>query len=115
MKMCEGFCTDCGYEIESFEGLSECPFCGTTHAPCSNKEQVNISVNWHELRILAIWAENWASLHKDDDSTMLNCIWGISHRVEKQFPGKPKLTLAGELSDLKREYPTLETNILGIE
>lgn len=109
--MSEGFCLDCGTEIESFEGLSACPFCGTTGSPASHKEQVNVSINWFELRILCIWAERWANEKNIDVHT----VYGIAHRLEKQFPNMTKLTLAGEISDLKRDFPDLETNIPGVE
>ena len=33
-------------------------------------------------------------------------IYGIVHDLEKQFPDKHKLTLAGEFNEIKKEFPT---------
>lgn len=111
-----GFCLSCGTKIESFEKLSSncCPFCGSKSIPCADNNQVTISVNWHELHILVVWAENYARGLKDNPNA-LHDIWSIAHRLENQQPSKNKLTLTGEISDLKRIYPKLKTNLPGVE
>lgn len=117
-KTNSGFCTDCGIKIPDFNAIvgDRCPFCGSKGIPCGDDEQVTISVNWHELHILTVWAENWAHHHPNKTETdMRTTVNAIAHRLEKQFPDKHKLTLAGELSDMKREYPNLETNVPGVE
>ena len=56
-------CVICGKEFsddELPESTCECPNCGTKSLPCLIVDDVNIKINWHELRILTIWAENWA-------------------------------------------------------
>ena len=113
--MDEGFCTYCGCVIESFDGLKECPFCGTQDIPCSYDNQVDVSVNWHELHLLIVWAEHYANQYKEEDPTMINILYSIAHRLEKQFPLKLNLTLAGELSSLKREFPTAKIDYPGVE
>ena len=108
-----GFCTDCGAKIDSFENLnaSSCPLCGSESIPCANENQVNISINWHELHVLIVWAEQFAK-----DSNMKTTVWSIAHRIEKQFPHKHLLTLAGEMSQLKRKFPNAKIDgITGIE
>lgn len=108
-----GFCTACGIKIDSFENLNtdSCPFCGSESIPCADENQVDISINWHELHILVVWAEQFA---KDD--RMKSTVWSIAHRIEKQFPEKHLLTLAGEMSQLKREFPEAEiSGIAGVE
>jgi hypothetical protein len=108
-----GFCTDCGVKIESFESLNtnNCPLCGSTSIPCADNNQVNISINWHELHVLTVWAEQFAK-----DAEMKTTVWSIAHRIEKQYPEKHLLTLAGEMSQLKREFPNAEINgIAGVE
>jgi len=113
--MAEGFCTYCGYEVESFDNLECCPFCGGINIPCSYDNQVNISVNWHELHLLTVWAEHYANSFKEKYPTMVNIVYSIAHRLEKQFPEKHTLTLAGELSGLKREFPSAKINYPGVE
>ena len=109
-------CTICGKEFsddELPEGTCECPNCGTKSLPCSIADDVSIKINWHELRILTIWAENWARQidreEKKEEKNLL-CIMTIAERLQKQFPDKVKLTLFGEIRELRKDY-NIETNI----
>ena len=108
-----GFCTDCGVKIVSFENLntSNCPLCGSESTPCADENQVSASINWHELHILIVWAEQFAKT-----SEMKRTVWSIAHRIEKQYPDKHLLTIAGEMSQLKREFPEAKINgVAGVE
>lgn len=97
-----GFCTECRFKIPSFDGLDKCPNCGTKGIPCKDTEQVTISINWHELHILFVWAENWGrKINK------AGLIYGISHDIEKQFPEKHQLTMMGEVNQLKKDFPDM--------
>lgn len=96
-----GFCTDCGHRIESFEGLKACPACGTASVPCSDRDQVDVSINWHELHVLVVWAENWQRQHPADCG---NSVYAIAKRLQAQHPDRSPLTLAGELGDLAKQY-----------
>lgn len=103
----EGFCTRCNTVIVSFDGLTECPACGTRGVPCLYANQVRVEVNWHELRILVMWAENWANhcANKSIDPThgMGYLVLQIARRIENQHPDRAltsPLTLAGELRQL---------------
>jgi RNA polymerase subunit RPABC4/transcription elongation factor Spt4 len=94
-----GFCTECGHEVNSFEGLNGCPKCGTKGLPCAWRDQVTVTVNWHELRVLGIWAENYGrSIEKQ------NVIFAIARRLQVQHPGRAPLTMAGELMELRKHY-----------
>lgn len=111
----EGFCTHCNYQIESFEGLTCCPSCQTTSIPCDYKNQVYASINWHELRILVIWAENYARGVSDPSvaDDMVKTVHTIARRIEDQHPDralKLPLSLAGELRQVKDEFPSATTN-----
>jgi hypothetical protein len=105
-----GFCTECGHEVEGFEGLDRCPACGSVGVPCAWSQQVNLSVNWHELRVLVIWAENWARHHKRSDPSLSRTVYSIAARLQRQYPGRTPLTLAGELGQLAEEFPGAGTN-----
>lgn len=101
-------CIICGKEFkdEKIPENSECcPNCGTETIPCDINDDINIKINWHELRILTIWAENWAR-HLDqnksqDDEKNLLTILTIAQRLQKQFPKKLPLTLFGEIKELR--------------
>lgn len=101
----EGFCTHCGFQIEKFEGLRECPKCGTTGVPCKHEDQVEVSINLHELRILCIWAENWGQEINGPD-----VVYSIANRLKKQLPEKTSLTLADEFIGLKDQGIDFKTN-----
>lgn len=109
-------CTLCGKEFSDEiipEGTSECPNCGTKSLPCLIADDVNIKINWHELRILVIWAENWARhIDKTDpkEEKLLLSVMTIAQRLEKQFPDKTRLTLFGEIRELRKDYD-IQTDI----
>lgn len=103
-----GFCTICSFHVDSFDGLNCCPNCGATGVPCSDAEQVIVSVNTHELRILCIWAENWANTHKD---VCVDAVYGIARRLRKQLGDKDApLTMADEFQAIKDAGYEFETN-----
>lgn len=103
--MSAGFCTLCGFNIESFDGLSGCPRCGTMDKPCSTSDQVEVSVNIHELRVLCIWAERWATLPRPDGQDVpVDLVYGIALRLRRQLREKGKdnpLTMADEIQALR--------------
>ena len=98
-------CTKCYEEfIEEEKNVSCCPKCGCKGVPMLISQDVEIKINWHELRILANWAENWAEAKCGQDSR--DTLQAILDRLEKY---KPKdgaaLTLTQEVKDLQEVYP----------
>ncbi len=100
-----GFCIDCGFGVASFEGLKCCPNCGSKSVPASAKDQVTVSVNWHELRCLTMWAERWAQQH-----ALGNTVYAIARRLKAQHPSRTPLTFAGEIVELRREHTATTTD-----
>jgi hypothetical protein len=94
-----GFCTECAAHIESWEGLTACPRCGTTNVPCANENQVTVTVNWHELHLLCVWAENYQRAQG-----LGSTIYAIAKRLHAQHPERDPLTLAGELGEMAKKY-----------
>ena len=111
----EGFCTQCGASIESFENLKACPKCNTKSIPCSYKNQVKVDINIHELRILCMWAERWVSAAKNEQeqASMAASIRGIVTRLTPQVPEGTKLLLSDEFQALKKDFD-VETNMTTI-
>lgn len=100
------WCVDCGgrFTQEEIEGWG-CPECGSQSVPCDTKKDVTVEINWHELRILVIWAENWVQQHarkKTDDSSekMPVTVTAIARRLQGQHPSLGHLTLSGEMAAL---------------
>ncbi len=107
-----GFCTECGGTVESFGGLEKCPFCGTKGVPCVFQDDVNIVINWHELRILCVWAENWAlQCDKAKDGGLQKTIISIMRRLHAQHLDKAQespLSLLAEIAQIKEKYSGTE-------
>lgn len=93
-------CVQCDSEFteEQLVGVSGCPKCGTPSLPCDPKKDVEIKINTHELRILTMWADNWAQAQVDaQGKKTLSC---ILQRLSKQLPDTI-LTLSGEVKSLQ--------------
>jgi hypothetical protein len=101
----EGFCTTCSHKVASFDGLTCCPNCGSTGTPCSNDNQVNVSINTHELRLLCIWAENWGLQIGNADP-----VYGIATRLRRQIGDRATLTMADEFAELRKFGVSFITN-----
>lgn len=103
-------CTDCGSEFSENEvdGHNCCPSCGSKGVPMRISDDVNIKINWHELRILGIWAENWAKQcdkeNPEKEKSMLYTVLCIAERLQRQFPKKAPITLFSEIRGLRKEY-----------
>ena len=114
MSECVMWCARCGARLtaEQTEGASCCPCCGSTGLPCDPSDDFLIEVNWHELRILGIWASNWAD--KLDDGAQAS-LRGILSRLERQAPDRAPLTLGGELRQMRQAIATGELKARSVE
>jgi hypothetical protein len=103
-----GFCVDCGHRVESFDGLKACPACNSPSVPCADERQVNININWHELRILCIWAENYQRARQ-----LGKTVYAIARRLTAQHPAMAKaspLTLAEEIGQLVEHFDGVQVS-----
>lgn len=77
-------------------------------------QDTTININWHELRILTIWASNWAA--EKCDETARNTIANVIKRLEKQRKEDwPALTLLGEIQELPEALEKLGVECGGVE
>lgn len=85
--------------------LTACPHCGSTSAPADADDQVTITLTVHELRILCIWASNYAENIKDNpgcgDSP--RAVYGILDHLGTQTD--TPLSMRQELADLRSALP----------
>ena len=98
-------CTVCASEYTDAEiaTATACPNCGSKGLPCDIAQDIEIKTNWHELRILGIWASNWAheKLGGEKDRDSVKALNAIIKRLEAQRKeGWPALTLFGEVQEL---------------
>jgi len=103
-------CVDCYKEFSrlEIEGAKACPACGSKGVPMLISQDVTIRINWHELRILAIWASRWADKENfpdDGRATLQN----ILKRLRTYRPaGSAPLTLIEEFKELQKTFPGAE-------
>lgn len=91
-------CTTCRAEFsledERMKGRA-CPVCGAEGIPMLIKDDTTIRINVHELRVLTIWAMNWA---QSVDREAQRCVSGIINALRPQVD--QPLTLGEELADV---------------
>lgn len=114
-------CTICSKEFAEADlppGVSGCPACGTQSLPCDVAGDVTVKLNWHELRILGIWAENYARSiaaqpeANADSKRAPKVVLAITRRLRAQHPKRPPLTLEDEVAQLRARLGA-EVELLG--
>lgn len=115
-------CVECRKEyslafIEETQA-TKCPGCGTKSLPMSAKQDIQVKINWHELRILCIWAKNWQDYtvnkpnENEPDKTSTQVVDIITKELEKQRPeGAAPLSILGELQEVANTFNTDVTMI----
>lgn len=109
-------CVQCSGEFteKDIEGAKCCPKCGTRSIPMSPDNDITLNINWHELRILTIWAEQWARRsdknaeenpeQNPNHENMMMTVMTIAQRLQAQYPDKTPLTLFSEIRELRKNY-----------
>lgn len=120
-------CSKCSAQFDADrldDTVTACPECGARVLPMSEDNFVNIRINIHELRVLGIWAENYASIkdHENLDNPnhedMRELIDAITNRIRKQLPDPSMpLTLFQEFEQLRETFPKFEITLIrnGVE
>jgi len=113
------WCTDCGKRFSPYElkGATACPDCGFTGVPCAVEQDCQVDVNWHELRILTIWAENYARQidAATGDSNLTLTVTAIAGRLQRQQREFPVLTLSAEIAELPRRLEENGISVGGVK
>ena len=90
-----------------------CPVCGYQGMTMFTNGDLNIDINWFELRLICMWAEALALQMGDDHS--LNAFYSTINEIVKQLPECGRITMfdkppAGEVG-MGDEYPPPETTL----
>lgn len=104
-------CTDCHAEFTNSEisSVSACPKCNTASLPMAIEDDVTLPINWHELRILTMWASNWAERFDEKSEHSKITLHKIIRRLEKYRPKNAEaLTLVAEIKELQEFFPGVE-------
>ncbi|MFF3884015.1 hypothetical protein [Streptomyces sp. NPDC001914] len=87
------------------EPLHACPNCGSTAVPADLDDTATVTLTNHELRILCIWASNYAEAIKNspgsEDSPKV--IYGILDHLSTQTDAA--LSMRQEMADLRGALP----------
>lgn len=97
-------CLECGKETVPDEKLMDCPHCHSLGIPVDTDKMLIVRTSWHELRILTMWAEFWASSQKDkaESEKLLRIVYRIADRIQQQHMDQEcGLTFASELAELR--------------
>ncbi len=106
---CDSLFTD-----EEIEGHNSCPNCKTKNIPLDLNNNVNIKINIQELRILCMWAENYAvtvdNKNLDDayHESLVGTVDKIASKINKQLISINKgtsLTMTDEIKEVQKIYP----------
>ncbi len=104
-------CTACRatFTDAQLEGACACPNCQSKSVPSLIANDVPITINTHELRILFIWAENHARSIEEGAPGSSRLIDRLAQIVEAQLPADKwvPLTLSRELRDLRENLPNV--------
>lgn len=106
-------CVICNAEFTEagIAGAKACPKCGEEGLPASPDQDVTVKINWHELRILCIWAEHYANSIANTEGVKgepVKSVWAIAGRLQEQYPSFTPLTLSGEIGQVREKYPDME-------
>jgi hypothetical protein len=93
-------CVTCGGEFteEQIQGATACPTCGDKGVPVDPANDVELRINWHELRLLTIWSDNWARENCDEGARRAHA--AILRRLRAQHPEKSGLTILDDAQEL---------------
>ncbi len=106
-------CSRCEAEFTEAEikDATGCPKCGTTSLPHDTDNDVTVVINTSELRILGIWAENYAvsvdNQHLDDAhrEPLKDAMTRILAKLHKQLIALGKdvpLSMSDEMAEIRK-------------
>jgi hypothetical protein len=90
---------DKGVYTVNHEIVHGCPACGDTGVPADLADAVDVHITKHELRILTIWATNYARISPE----MTQAVRIITDRLGTQTD--VALTFSQEIADLRATFP----------
>lgn len=101
-------CLDCGAPTDVPPGafLRGCPACGSTSIPADRDDTVTLTITAHELRVLTMWAANWAQKIGHG-----HVVQGITDRMGTQTA--VALTLGQEIADVRAAFPEARIEVRG--
>lgn len=96
---------DSEFTFEETKIMGNCLKCGTKNSPAYIKHDVEVQINWQELRIICNWADNWARQCSQNDSTSEErlLVGAIVSRLQEQHSNQTPLTITAEAVKIKQK------------
>ena len=86
------------FEHDELEGNAGCPICGYEGLTMLTNGDINIDINWFELRLICMWAEALALQVGDTHST--NAFYSAVKQIKQQIPDAGRITMFDESPDV---------------
>jgi hypothetical protein len=111
-------CSVCDFEASEdrvgADRIEPCPNCGGEVPLSDASYDVTIKTNWHVLRCLIIWAENWAM----QNGAGTSIVYAEVDRIKSQHPEFAEeipLTIADDLAKMRDAGLTISSTFPGVE
>ncbi len=97
-------CIVCRTEFENDElkGNEGCPVCGYQGLTMLTNGDLNIDINWFELRLICMWAESLAL--EVGDTHSMNAFYGVVKAIKEQLPDCGKITMFDNSPEADNEF-----------
>jgi len=79
------------FTMDELKDSKGCPICGYEGITMLTKTDLTVDVNWLELKIICMWAEQFGLQGADQHS--INAFYGIVKSLQDQIPKFDNLTL----------------------
>lgn len=88
------------------KNIETCPNCNTKWPPCRIDEDVNLKINWFDLRLLANFAVRWSDSLTEDEGNARAVLQAVLKRISQHRPkDAPALTIYQEVKELQQIMP----------
>jgi len=96
-------CIVCRTEFENkeLEGNQGCPVCGYQGLTMLTNGDLNIDINWFELRLICMWAESLVL--EVGDTHSMNAFYGAVKAIKNQLPNCGKITMFDKAPEVDKE------------
>lgn len=98
-------CLTCGTETDTGDqDLAGCPGCGDReHVAADLDDVLTVTITAHELRVLTMWADNWARAYAERDGGLCRkAMRVITDRLGQQV-SIPRI-MSQEIADLREHF-----------
>lgn len=99
--------------LDEGEEIDACPSCHDSKGiPADADDTITVTLTTHELRILTMWADNWAqhaATYRPENAVLPKIIRGILDHLA-QYTSAP-LSISQEMADLRKAFPDAEVTV----